>query len=300
VSIVATPECSPCLNCLAEVTLRSVCALRATDGPARFTIAECPACGVLRTLPVPDELAPFYATDLARTMHTAGNAMHERLRRLLLRREARRVTASNERGAFLDVGCGDGSFALLLHQSGHTVIAADAAAEPPPMIAGTISYRTVDFEHGEIAGLAAGCYTVVLRHVLEHVRHPRRFLARLVEHGATRFYIVLPNSASLERRLLGTWWYLWDPPRHLWHFDASSLRTLLATLGLEVVARGYDTIPNLVPSVYRLLRVRGWSSFLYQPFGPRSMLTGLSAPLNLLVPHNVLWMVARARASRPR
>jgi len=275
-----------------------MCTLRATDTRERFSIVECPACHVLRTLPVPDDLAPFYATDLAGTMYTAGRAVHARLRRLLLSREARRLAGGDDPDPVLDVGCGDGSFALLLHRHGHRVIAVDAVPESVA-IGGAIPYRAIDFERGDIAGLAPGRYTVVLRHVLEHVKHPRVFLSRLIAQGARRFYVVLPNSASLERRLLGTYWYLWDPPRHLWHFHAPSLRALCDTLGLRVVAQGYDTIPNLVPSVYRFLRLHGWRPGTYELFNPRGTLAGISAPLNLLLPRNVLWLLAETASNPP-
>jgi hypothetical protein len=111
--------------------------------------------------------------------------------------------------------------------------------------------------------------------------------------GASACYIVVPNAASVERRLLGRYWALWDPPRHLWHFTPASLQTLLQRLGMSVAAAGYDTIPNLLASLYRGLRLAGISPRLYNLFSPRGTLNSLAAPLNLLLPHNVLWVIAR-------
>lgn len=278
--------------------------LRATDVDERFSIAECPACGVRRTLPVPDDLRSYYETELARSMISAPGPIFAWLRRMLLRLEVRRLLASDEQ-TYLDVGCGAGAVALALHQRGLRVRAADAWAARPPLLAGApaVVYHRLDFDRHEISGLPSGDrYTVILRHVLEHLKDPSAFLRRLQDYGARRFYVVVPNSGALERRLLGSYWYLWDPPRHLWHFDAESLRALCDRVGLEVRALGHDTIPNLLPSVYRLLRLRGFGAAVCAPFGPKSALTALSAPLNFLLPGNVVWLLAedtqRARPCR--
>ena len=270
--------------------------MASTDTSDRFAIERCGACGVLRTSPVPDDLAPYYATDLAATMSHAGSPVFTALRRLQLRRELRRIARHGDAGTFLDVGCGAGDFARVLARRGLPVIAADAGPAAPRALSPELAvpYLRFDFDTYEIVGLdPGGRYTVLLRHVLEHVRDPQACLASLRRQGARQFYVVVPNADSRERRLLGSDWYLWDPPRHLWHFDASSLASLCERAGLAIVDRGLGTAPTLIPGVYRRLRLRGWPAAVYARFGPTSLVAALSSPLNLLVPGNVLWLVAR-------
>jgi hypothetical protein len=252
----------------------------------------------MRTLPVPEDLGRYYETDLARTMRASGRPVYALLQRVLFRRELRRLNSWSDHGTFLDVGCGAGSFALMLHRSGFPVMTADAGTERPEMIKRLIQipHYLLDFDRCEISGLEpGGQYTVILRHVLEHVKEPYAFLRRMMDYGARRFYVVLPNSDSMERRLLGRYWYLWDPPRHLWHFHAGSLRALCDRVGLEVLALSYDTIPNLAPSLYRFLRLHNRAPRMYRFLEPGSTLDGLSAPLNILLPRNVIWMLAQTR-----
>lgn len=271
--------------------------LRATDVDESFRLEACSACGVLRTLPVPDDLARFYDTELGRSVRSVGSPVFAVLQRWLLRAELARIERVDGPQRFVDVGCGSGSFARLLHQRGLAAITADATAEPPPLTRGLsgVPHHVVDFERGEIEGLDPGArYTMILRHVVEHAKDPPAFLRRLIAQGGRRFYLACPNAASLERRLLGRYWYLWDPPRHLWHFDARSLRALCEGVGLEVVATGWDTIPNLVPSAYRLLCLKDRFPRGRRLLHPRGALASLCAPLNLLAPRNVVWLVARA------
>jgi SAM-dependent methyltransferase len=285
-----------CLVCGVPSAEQPLHTLRASDWPERFSIVTCPVCGVGRTLPVPADLGPYYyGTDLAATMHREPSRIFGRAQAILLRREVRRVTGRSDPGTVLDIGCGAGMFTLALRRAGPRVVAIDTGPTPPAALAGVpdVPYRRIDFDRGTIESLDAdGPYTVVLRHVLEHVRDPAAFLARLRDGGGRRFYVVVPDAGSRECRLLGAAWYLWDPPRHLWHFTAAALATLCRRVGLTVVATGGDVIPNLAPCVYRALRVRGWPAWAYAPFGPKTTLTALAGPLNLLLGANVRWVVA--------
>jgi hypothetical protein len=273
--------------------------IASTDTPHRFGLVRCRDCGVARTTPQPVDLAPYYATDLAATMTRPTSRVFATLRRRRLARELRRITRHGDPGTIVDVGCGAGDFVAVAHARGCRAIGADAAATPPSaLVHAALPYLRFDFDRYACAEpLALERGTVVLRHVLEHVRDPYACLERLRRDGARQFYLVVPNARSRECRLLGSHWYLWDPPRHLWHFDPTSLARLCARLGLTIVDRGTDTAPTLVPSLYRRLRLRGWSPRVYERFGPTSTFAACTAPLNLLLAGNVTWMLARATSN---
>jgi hypothetical protein len=198
------------------------------------------------------------------------------------------------------VGCGTGDFSAVIHRAGFPVATADSTPARPvhTQSFAAIPHYAVDFDTGQLAGGARiPSSTVILRHVLEHVRDPRRFLEGLMVAGAAAFYIVVPNAASIDRRVLGRYWALWDPPRHLWHFTAGSLQSLLEGLGLRVAASGYDTIPTVMASGYRFLRLAGAPPAVYDLLSSKGAMNTLAAPLNLLLPRNVLWVIAEASRS---
>lgn len=223
-------------------------------------------------------------------MHRPHSRAFSALRAVQLGRELARIDGEPE--PLVDVGCGAGDFVRVAAARGRTIVAADSGA--PPASLDDVRFVRFDFDSYALDCEPLGPFTAVLRHVLEHVRDPVACLTALRRQGARRLYVVAPNADSRECRLLGTAWYLWDPPRHLWHFTPRTLAHACERAGFAPVAQGTDTSAILSPSLYRALRLRGWPTWIYDRFGPTSLATALTAPMNLLLPGNVLWLVARA------
>jgi SAM-dependent methyltransferase len=192
--------------------------LRDVVSRERFAIVRCSGCDVLRTLPVPADLGPYYASELGRAMRQPSSRLRTALKRVMLARELRRITSRVPVSTLVDVGCGAGDFARLAHRRGLRVVAVDSGDERPLAIRdhAAIPYRRIDYESYAIEGFTgSNSLVVVARHVLEHLKDPPGFLVRMADYGARYVYIAVPNIDCLERRLLGRAWYVFDPPRHL-------------------------------------------------------------------------------------
>ena len=260
-------------------------------------ISECQECGVQTILNKPENLEGYYKNT---SMKKRLNSTHSLLKEILLRRELKRIQqVGNEKTTFLDVGCGVGDFAHLMYKKGLKVKAADADPEKPINIrfVEQIPYHTVDYNSYNIQDLSGSSegYTAILRHVLEHVKDPSCFIQSLIDYGARWFYIAVPNHHCFEARVFGRHYYFVDPPRHLWFFSSGSLHRLLEKCNLEVISSGFDTIPNVLSSYYRYLKINKFSGKICNLVRPQSVLNSLSAPLNLIFPNNVIWMVARVK-----
>lgn len=140
-------------------------------------------------------------------------------------------------GNILDVGCGSGGNLKSLQDQGWQVhgieISEKAAGYARALVGDTIHAGTL-----ESAPFRAETFDVVLmNHSLEHLFSPtealRMVFSLLKEDGL--LVVTVPNAGSLEARLFGRWWFHWDPPRHLYHFDRKSLTALLRHTGFSVL-----------------------------------------------------------------
>ena len=285
-----------CAACKQFVDFRKQFDIRDYFGTRTYSIDQCPVCGVMKTDPVPEDLASYYAGN---NMTTPQNPVYHQLKRVLLRQEMNRILKYTGSKSFLDLGSGYGDFSELLFDSGYDVVAADSGEERPCYIKDKtdIPYIGFDYETMQIEKpeLASG-RTLVLRNVLEHVTDPHAFLGNFVSAGISYAYIVVPDVASSERKFFGEYYYSWHVPFHLWHFDENSLTSLLNSAGMKVVKSGHYTIPTFVNNLYRYLLINNRAAWLRGVLDPNGWLSAMSVPLNMLFfRKNVLWVIAATK-----
>jgi SAM-dependent methyltransferase len=136
----------------------------------------------------------------------------------------------------LDVGCGSGWLMKKLQEEGWITYGIEPSAEAAararalterPVLEGTLPGVELKPESFDF---------VSFWHVLEHVPSPLATLQQvyecLVPGGC--LLIVVPNFASMERRLAGSKWFGLDLPRHLYQFEPRSIERLLKHAGFDV------------------------------------------------------------------
>lgn len=113
--------------------------------------------------------------------------------------------AGNQPQTILDVGCAQGTLALMLAERGHTVTAADLR---PAFLA----YAQSRYTHGNIQFLAANVLEdelpgqhdlIYANQIVEHLVYPDRLLARLGQRlrPGGRLVMTTPNAAYFINRL---------------------------------------------------------------------------------------------------
>jgi SAM-dependent methyltransferase len=203
--------------------------------PHTVHIGWCAVCGLGVTLDAPDDLEALYAghylgeegrvprtSRLARAWHLVNGSLP--------------LTDMVREGPVLDVGSNTGEALVALRGRGLEV----TGLEPNPRTAEIARGYGLDVISAPIeeAELPAGRFaSVLLSQVLEHVRDPHAVLRRVrpaLAKGGT-VYIVVPNAASVWRRVFGPDWVHWHVPFHLFHFTEEALRKLCAQSGFELV-----------------------------------------------------------------
>lgn len=209
-----------------------------------FYMVQCPKCGLMRMYPWPSpaELHTYYPKDywFVPEQDPSGK-MAEFYRRLVLGDHVRfvwkAIQASGEKGIVVDVGCGGGLFLSMLAERGVKVAGLDFALSAASVAWRVNGVPAVCGSLGSSPIADNSCAAVTMFHVLEHLYDPASYIeaARRMLQANGRLIVQVPNADCFQFLVFGERWNGVDIPRHLIHFRAADLRTLLEDCGFEVM-----------------------------------------------------------------
>jgi SAM-dependent methyltransferase len=136
----------------------------------------------------------------------------------------------------LDVGCGDGSFLVASARKGWMVTGTELNPQAARAKGLTVRERIDDLppeNHFD-------CIT--MWHTLEHMPDPvgmlKQLRTRLQPNG--RLIVAVPDFGGFQARIFRSHWLHLDVPRHLYHFDGTSLAYCLAAAGFVIDRRWHQ------------------------------------------------------------
>ncbi|MDP6373150.1 MAG: class I SAM-dependent methyltransferase [Vicinamibacterales bacterium] len=266
-----------------------------------YTILRCRSCGLVFTDPHPthEELERIYSESFfqvgekfAGQSRSPGMLNAERRARWLL--EQRGVTA----GRWLDVGCATGDFMMAARPH----VAQISGIEMSSYAADRARARgLLDVTNGDAldVSLSADPFDVVtMWDVVEHVIDPQAVLQRastLLRDGGV-LALSTGDIESLAARLMGRFWHLMIPPRHLYFFSPSTIARLLDRAG-------FDTVSVSRPGKCVPLDFAFWkaATLITPRAGPVALRLSAAAHLGRLAPFvnlgDIMTVLARKRPS---
>jgi SAM-dependent methyltransferase len=225
----ATPNTSS-PNCL-------VCG--SSDSSLRFvqrgySVFRCVGCGLEYVWPIPGpaELAEYYDRGYSVPLerYAAAGA-----------RNATRIADIErwcpERGRLLEIGASYGHSLMAARERGWDVAGVELSPTASAHAREQLGLAVHNCELLDAPLSAASFDAVIMWHVLEHVRDPRRQVLRISELLKPGGFLGLrvPNIASFGARVAGQWWPWMCPPAHLWFFSRTTLPRLLEECGFEIL-----------------------------------------------------------------
>lgn len=200
----------------------------------QFSIAQCERCKLAITVPMPgdDIIERYYSA----RYHGDRHAFTDRMRVTLRARMLRSRFPAGFTGTLLDIGCGDGHFAMKLRDAGwHVSVTEINAMFLERLRSAGIDAKTPDQAMRE--GFGHGFDAVTCWHVLEHVLRPAdlvRWVGGILAPNG-QFQVTVPMLSSWQAKLSGANWLHLDVPRHRYHFDHRTLPRILHENGFVAV-----------------------------------------------------------------
>lgn len=230
------------------------------SGTGTYGIDACTTCGIAFTNPRPldSELWKLYAsretTDFA--PRTAGISTWLRAGLIQYRLVRALRPVPGDRLRLLDYGCGDGSLvsgaAALACRKRFDLEALGVDFHPDPPAALAAPLPGTGYLSAAAWEATDDAYDhIFVRHVLEHHSNPPellRTLAKRLRPGGC-IHIEVPNRTSIWAVIFGAHFFPYYVPRHLFHFDAGSLRRVIDQSGLRIASLHHGHTPAIGKSL---------------------------------------------------
>lgn len=208
-----------------------------------FVLISNPKFGYLETTPQPalNKLPDYYKSDDYISHTDSKRNLFERAYHLVrsysLNRKLALVDTYASHGRnLLDVGCGTGDF-LSAAKNRHWNAFGIEPNEEARAIANSKTGNSV-FDTNKLLEFDSEPFDVItLWHVLEHLPNLEEHvsvLKKLLKPNGT-LIVAVPNYKSYDAQFYKAYWAAYDVPRHLWHFDKSSMSKLFQNVSMEVV-----------------------------------------------------------------
>lgn len=218
-----------------------------------FIICSCENCDLWFTNPRPNEknISKYYDKPNYISHQNKGknltDLVYHTIRKYTIKQKLKWVNKRiNKKGRILDYGCGVGLLAKAFNDDGW-----EACGIEPSKKAATIA----KIDNGvriipDIKDLnkEKKFDAITLFHVLEHIHKLNKtfdiLLSRLKKRGL--LFIAVPNRESQDAVTFKENWAAYDVPRHLYHFNKSSMQYLTQKHDCKII----ETIPMIFDSYY--------------------------------------------------
>jgi 2-polyprenyl-3-methyl-5-hydroxy-6-metoxy-1,4-benzoquinol methylase len=214
-----------------------------------FSVFQCKSCGFRFTNPRPEnkKLPDYYKSEnyISHSENPKNliDKIYNIVRNYTLKQKYKLVNKYHSQSELispalniLDIGCGTAEFLKLFKQNKWQVY----GIEPNESARDIAQTRNgiVTFNENYINEFSDNQFNVItLWHVLEHVPDIKSLITdikRIINKKGI-LIIAIPNSDSLDARIYKQYWAAYDVPRHLYHFNKTSIKTLFDKYNFEII-----------------------------------------------------------------
>lgn len=206
-----------------------------------FEIVTCSICTFAFTQDAPDQesIADYYH-HADYVSHTDTNEglffkIYHIVRKTMLNKKRNWVEKHSKKASILDIGAGTGYFLANMKNNAWEVLGFEPEKKAREVAKEKHDIDLID-NFDEIFKSNKKFDAVSMWHVLEHVHeldlYFNYFKKLLNKNG--KVFIAVPNYSSYDSKFYKKDWAAWDVPKHLWHFNPKSFKTLAEKHNFEL------------------------------------------------------------------
>lgn len=253
-----------------------------------FRLVKCNDCGLvyINPRPIHKEINKYYSCDY---YSYGGNNLKASIEKMLsyyyLSRQKKMIMQFKKEGKILDVGCGSGSFIASFSSKKWEPYGVE-----PNLVGYNLSKQKM--KNNILNKELLDCKfpdnyfeVITMWHVLEHIYNPNEELQeinRILKDDGV-FILSLPNIKSLGFRIGGKHWFHLDAPRHLYHYDSTTITEMLTKNGFQVIKITFPFVEYPLDLYHSLINKLGRNKFTKVLFIlPTLLLSLILKPLSSL------------------
>lgn len=210
--------------------------------------------GFLETTPKPslEKLPDYYKSEdyisHTDTQRNLFEKVYHLIRSLSLKKKLKLINSfSSDEKNLLDIGCGTGDFLQIAKQNNWNIFGIEPNNDARKIANKKTTNAVFDIE--QLLKFEPKSFNIItLWHVLEHLPNLEEhinILKKLLKPNGT-LIIAVPNHKSYDAKYYKEFWAAYDVPRHLWHFNKTSISKLVSKVSMEVI----KTKPMLYDAFY--------------------------------------------------
>lgn len=233
---------SECPSCGHQHFTAALHAIDYTVSQNTFEIVKCESCHLLFTNPRPkaDQAGKYYQSEdyisHSNTQKGLVNRLYHFVRNITLQQKTSWIDPYKiGEKKLLDIGCGNGHFLKASQDKGWKV----TGMELDPETAKRASELLKQDIHPSINNIPQNenFDLITMWHVLEHVYEIKEYFDFFQQHLSSKgkLLFALPNHKSYDAEVFQQYWAAYDVPRHIYHFNPSTLDFFARQHGFKLV-----------------------------------------------------------------
>ena len=273
--------------------------LRYSTSNESFTLVKCNKCGLVYINPRPEKIAidKYYSDNYRPRKTLDAESLKRRIKKytnkyIALRMENPWYIDIPPGANVLDIGCGSGELLMRLEELGCNAYGIDVDEITSNHLRKEMNLNVTTCDIDDGCSFQDNFFDVIImRHSLEHVHDPVKVIQevkRIMKLNG-ELIIGIPNIESVMARLTGEYWTDLDIPRHLFHFNPSTISRLLARSGFSVEKIHHEFKVMNKGNIRKWISAKSLSYFI----GLRPIVTMMGKLGSLC--HKGEWIIVKAR-----